>query len=167
MLGWMCTCRLKPLGESGSRTAKPCGPGTRCWCQVGGSDVGPTGLDQPYSSTTVTRRIRRRGEQGISRKTIAQGNAGCSGVPVVTTVCIFCCTRAAGAPRTRHSPRPLLRGARAPLLRSPRLIPSGAQDDAKLGRVAPRHRGCMPERLFENRIRKGVAPIRLIGTFRS
>ena len=24
------------LGEDGSRTAKPCGPGTRCWCQVGG-----------------------------------------------------------------------------------------------------------------------------------
>jgi hypothetical protein len=22
----------KPLGEDGSRTAKPCGPGTRCWC---------------------------------------------------------------------------------------------------------------------------------------
>jgi hypothetical protein len=92
--------------KGGSRTAKPCGPGTRCWCQVGGGVASPTGLDQPYSSTTVTRRIRRRGEQGISRKTIAQGNAGCSGVPVVTTVCIFCCTRAAGAPRTRHSPRP-------------------------------------------------------------
>jgi hypothetical protein len=25
------------------RTAKPCGPGTRCWCQVGGGDVNPTG----------------------------------------------------------------------------------------------------------------------------
>src|SRR5260370_26637789 len=24
-----------------SRTAKPCGPGTRCWCQVRGGEVGP------------------------------------------------------------------------------------------------------------------------------
>ena len=29
------------------RTAKPCGPGTRCWCQVGGGEVSPTGFDQP------------------------------------------------------------------------------------------------------------------------
>jgi hypothetical protein len=26
------------------RTAKPCGPGTRCWCQVGGGATGPTGF---------------------------------------------------------------------------------------------------------------------------
>jgi hypothetical protein len=26
------------------RTAKPCGPGTRCWCQVGGGAAHPTGL---------------------------------------------------------------------------------------------------------------------------
>ena len=26
------------------RTAKPCGPGTRCWCQVGGGFASPTGL---------------------------------------------------------------------------------------------------------------------------
>jgi hypothetical protein len=25
------------------RTAKPCGPGTRCWCQAGGGFLGPTG----------------------------------------------------------------------------------------------------------------------------
>src|ERR1700716_136200 len=35
---------------------------------------------------TVTRRIRRRGEHEISRKTIACGNAGCSGGPVVATL---------------------------------------------------------------------------------
>jgi hypothetical protein len=50
------------------RTAKPCGPGTRCWCQVGGGDVISTGTDNTFNSpTTVTRRIRRRGERGISR----------------------------------------------------------------------------------------------------
>jgi hypothetical protein len=34
------------------RTAKPCGPDTRCWCQVGGDKFNPTGL--------TSRCIRRR-----------------------------------------------------------------------------------------------------------
>jgi len=29
------------------RTAKPCGPGTRCWCQVRGGEIDPSGFDQP------------------------------------------------------------------------------------------------------------------------
>jgi hypothetical protein len=58
----------KPLGENKSRTAKPCGPGTRCWCQVGGGLVSPTGSDKTFNPPmTVTRRIRRRGERGIRR----------------------------------------------------------------------------------------------------
>jgi hypothetical protein len=60
------------------RTAKPCGPDTRCWCQVGGGYSSPTGVEQPqHPPTTVTRRIRRRGERGISRKAIAQGMPEC------------------------------------------------------------------------------------------
>src|SRR3981189_1992841 len=48
------------------RTAKPCGPGTRCWCQVGGGFASPTGLGKSFNSPmTVTRRIRRRGEHDI------------------------------------------------------------------------------------------------------
>jgi len=48
------------------RTAKPCGPGTRCWCQVGGGKSAQPGADFAANSpTTVTRRIRRRGERGI------------------------------------------------------------------------------------------------------
>jgi hypothetical protein len=45
-------------------------------------------------------------------KTIACGNAGCSGATVVTTlVCYLHIAReAAGAAGTRHSPRPLFRG---------------------------------------------------------
>jgi hypothetical protein len=38
--------RTRSAESSGARklrTAKPCGPGTRCWCQVGGGDVIPTG----------------------------------------------------------------------------------------------------------------------------
>ena len=38
------------LGEDGSRTVKPCGPGTRCWCQVGGGVFGPTGRDETFKS---------------------------------------------------------------------------------------------------------------------
>jgi CheY-like chemotaxis protein len=34
------------LGEDGSRTAKPCGPGTRCWCQVGGGFRRPDRVSQ-------------------------------------------------------------------------------------------------------------------------
>jgi len=60
---------------------------------------------------TVTTRTRRREERGISRKTIARGMPGNSGVPVVTTlVCFFYFAReAAGALGTRHSLRPLIR----------------------------------------------------------
>jgi hypothetical protein len=31
------------------RTAKPCGPGTRCWCQTAGGEIDPTGSKQPSS----------------------------------------------------------------------------------------------------------------------
>src|SRR5882762_8394460 len=37
-----------------SRTAKPCGPGTRCWCQVSGGESARPGLDKPYRRMTVT-----------------------------------------------------------------------------------------------------------------
>jgi hypothetical protein len=58
----------KFLNERRPRTAKPCGPDTRCWCQVDGGVLSPTGLrSAANSSTTVARRIRRRGERGISR----------------------------------------------------------------------------------------------------
>ena len=50
------------------RTAKPRGPGTRCWCQVGGGFWSPTGFRKTANSpTTVTKRIRRRGEREGNR----------------------------------------------------------------------------------------------------
>src|SRR6185437_7660093 len=65
------------------RTAKPCGPDTRCWCQVGGDNFNPTGSKcRLHPPTTVTRRIRRRGERGISRKAATQGMPGASAEPV-------------------------------------------------------------------------------------
>src|SRR5712675_1258724 len=35
-------CPAEAFGEGGSRTAKACGSGTRCWCQVGGVFSNPT-----------------------------------------------------------------------------------------------------------------------------
>ena len=58
---------VEAFGVDGLRTAKSCGPDTRCWCQVHGGEVSPTGLISLNPWTTVTRRIRRRGERGISR----------------------------------------------------------------------------------------------------
>jgi hypothetical protein len=69
------------------RTAKPCGPGTRCWCQVGGGFVS---------------RIRRRGERGISRKTIAQGTPDASAEPVCS--CAFLRTILHTRPRVQRAP---------------------------------------------------------------
>ena len=53
-----------------------------------------------------------RGEHEVSRKTIARGMPGRSGVTVVTMlVCFFSFAReAAGASRARHSLRPLISG---------------------------------------------------------
>src|SRR5260370_35852710 len=31
------------------RTAKPCGPDTRCWCHAVGGEIDPTGSEQPSS----------------------------------------------------------------------------------------------------------------------
>jgi len=44
------------------RTAKPCGPGTRCWCQACGGDIDPTGFGAPSI------RGRWRQEEFVSRE---------------------------------------------------------------------------------------------------
>jgi hypothetical protein len=61
---------------------------------------------------TVTRRIRRRGEHGISRKTIAQGRRNAPTVPVCSCAFSFVhfARETAGAASTRRSLRPLLFG---------------------------------------------------------
>src|ERR1700680_4558722 len=80
------------------RTAKSCGPDA------------PTLVSsrRSYLPATVARKPGHRGERAISRKTIAQGVPGETGVPVVTMlVCFFYFAReAAGALGTRHSLRP-------------------------------------------------------------
>src|SRR6266436_9194489 len=64
------------------------------------------------AQATVSNKPGHRGEREVSRKTIACGNAGCSGGPVVTTLVCFIhfAREAAGALGTRHSPRPLFQG---------------------------------------------------------
>src|SRR5258708_19441982 len=62
------------------------------------------------AQATVANKPGHRGEREVSRKTIARGMPGRSGVTVVTTlVCFFHFTHeAAGALSARHSLRPLL-----------------------------------------------------------
>ena len=71
------------------RTAKPCGPGTRGWCQIGGGCLSPTGLRSTVNSPmTEARGIRLRGERGISRQTIAQGRPDAP-ADTCMLVCVF------------------------------------------------------------------------------
>jgi hypothetical protein len=109
--GWRKACELSTARRRPIllRTAKPCGPGTRCWCQVGGGETDLTGLANLNPPMTVTRRIRRRGERGISRKAIAQGMPDASAEPVCSCApsSHLFAHETAGAARTRHSLHPL------------------------------------------------------------
>jgi hypothetical protein len=69
------------------RTAKPCGLTPRRWCQVGGSHFADDGGKKARSP-------RRARNKPYNHRA---GNAGCSGVPVVTNSCAFyLCTRGRG-----------------------------------------------------------------------
>src|SRR5258706_16124499 len=61
------------------------------------------------AQATVSNKPGHRGEHEVSRKTIARGMPGDSGVTVVTNSCVcFFTHEAAGALSSRHSLRPLL-----------------------------------------------------------
>jgi hypothetical protein len=86
---------------------------------------------------TVTRRIRRRGEHGISRKTIVQGMPGCSDCTcmLVCACYVHFCTRDRGCSKHPAFPAPSV----------------GREIYVCLGRTAPRegermvdHRHCEP-----------------------
>jgi hypothetical protein len=95
------------------RTAKPCGPGTRCWCQALRRRKAPdrVRLSLPIREVTEARRIRLRGERGISRQTIVQGRPGCPGFTCGhSPLCIcapFGAQGAMGASRHPVFPAPL------------------------------------------------------------
>src|SRR5258705_10858499 len=81
------------------RTAKSCG-----------SDApGLASSLREDAQATVSNKPGHRGEHEVSRKTIARGMPGDSGVTVVTNSCVcFFTHEAAGALSARHSLRPLL-----------------------------------------------------------
>src|SRR5258706_3979833 len=85
------------------RTAKSCRSGAPM----------PASSLREDAQATVSNKPGHRGEREVSRKTIARGMPGRSGVTVVTTlVCLFFTHEAAGASRARHSLRPLISGGR-------------------------------------------------------
>ena len=108
-LSWGCERLVRARRAALLRTAKPCGPGTRGWCQIGGGRSSPTGLRSAANSPmTEARGIRLRGERGISRQTIAQGRPDALRWTCML-VCALLCAIAhgtAGAARTRSSLRP-------------------------------------------------------------
>jgi hypothetical protein len=105
------------------RTAKPCGPGTRCWCQVGGGVFDPTGSD----STTqfADDGGKTNSSPGSARnkplKPFAQGGPGCLGCTCGSP----CALSSAQGPRVPAGTRPSLRP----------LISRGHDRSANLGRI--------------------------------
>jgi hypothetical protein len=113
------------------RTAKPCGPGTRGWCQVGGGLQSSTGRCEP-----LIRRRRRQeefvsGERRISRQTIAQGRPDAPADTCMLVCVLFAHVAHETAGASQHPAFP---------------APSdfwGLKIQAQLGRNAPRGRETM------------------------
>jgi len=99
--------------------------------------VGPTGHRQNLNPRmTVARRIRRRGERGISRKTIARGMPGLLRCTCGDYARVLCLIRTRGCGCSWH-----------PAFPAPSVY-LGEWFLQKLGRIAPRERGHIPSRLF-------------------
>jgi hypothetical protein len=107
------------------RTAKSCGPDVPTLASSSRRLSRPyRAQTKPYPLTTVAKEPGHRGEHEISRKTIACGNAGRSGVLVVTRVrsTNTKCTRGRGCSGHPAFPTPS----------------SGRKINARLGRIASR-----------------------------
>jgi len=95
------------------RTAKPCGPGRRCYGQAFAEMcASPTGwtASSIRGAREARRKVRLPGEHGISRPTIAQGRPS-DRRHLYAAVRFFCATSSRSGPRvpvgTRSSLRPL------------------------------------------------------------
>ena len=96
---------MAPKTKALTRTAKSCGPDAPTLA---------SSLAGSIPQATVANKPGHRGEHEVSRKTIARGMPGCSGVLVVTTLVCFIyyfAREAAGASSARHSLRPRFEGA--------------------------------------------------------
>src|SRR5665647_3497339 len=77
---------VEPFGEDGRlRTAKPCGPGTRCWCQVGGGFCEPNRARQRLQSADDG--DKTNSSPGRARYKPSNHCAGNAGVPPLNPVC--------------------------------------------------------------------------------
>src|SRR4029077_2556205 len=120
-----CAQPGKPLGEDGSRTVKPCGPGTRCWCHVGGGVFDPTGSDgttQFADDGDKTNSSPGRA-RSIPLKPLCRESRIASAEPVVTPCALFL-HRGRGCSERPAFPAPS--------------ASEGRTDHANLGRNAPR-----------------------------
>jgi hypothetical protein len=69
---------------------KPCGPGTRCWCQIGGGSSARPGPAKPQSADDGDKTNSSPGRaRNKPLKPLRAGMPGCSGGPVVTNSCAF------------------------------------------------------------------------------
>jgi hypothetical protein len=86
------------------RTAKPSGPGARGWRQAGGDWFEPyrVSCDRQFAGDEA-RRIRLRGEFGISRQPTAQGTPECSDCTCML-VCVFHAHALHTRPRVQQAP---------------------------------------------------------------
>jgi hypothetical protein len=97
------------------RTAKPCGPDTRCWCQAVGGDIDPTGsVSAIKPAATATRRIRSPGRARHKPSNHRAGNAGLPPLNLYARVRFFAhsCTRDRGCSAHPAFPAPSLLGGR-------------------------------------------------------
>jgi hypothetical protein len=106
------------------RTAKPCGPGIRGWCQAAGGDFDPTGSISHQAGGDGG---KRNSSPGRARHKPSNHCAGNAGVPRLylyarVRISLHLAHETAGAASTRHSLLPLLREGIS----------------ASLGRCAPR-----------------------------
>jgi hypothetical protein len=112
------------------RTAKSCGPGTRCWCQVSRRRYRPNRASDAPSirEATVAKRNSSPGRSRISRKTIAQGRPDDPAPPVVSTPVLFIAQGAAGARWHPAFPAPSVFGGTSWMRNPGRLAPRECED---------------------------------------
>ena len=96
------------------RTAKPCGSGTRGWCQAAGGEVDPTGSISHQAGSDGGKRNSSPGRARHKPSNHCAGNAGVLRLYLYARVRISLhhAHGTAGAACTRHSLHPLISGVK-------------------------------------------------------